>query len=675
MKRLPIFVSLLIIVVSCSKPSLPILELPALIGEGMVLQQNSDVVLWGEINPNRKIEITTSWGIRERVKADKEGNWSANIKTQGAGGPFEIAFQTSDTSTIVNDVYLGEVWLCSGQSNMEMTLTGWPPSDSINNSEEEIANADFPLIRLFNVARSTSAKPLTSCVGSWSVCSPETAQNYSATAYFFGRELHQKLNVPIGLITSSWGGTPAESWTSGEFVKEIPAYSDILESLDIAEIQYDSLMVWMERLPTLPIDMDNTDFYANLNYNDEALASVDFDDSSWDVLTVPSFWESTKLPGFDGVVWYRKKFEVPASLSGAQMTLYLGAIDDMDETFINGQKIGATMESGKWKEERNYTIPAGLLVEGENVLAVRVVDNMGGGGIYGDEEISLKNKSGKSIKLEGEWKYFPAAEIISNKIYFYTDEENFSSRPEVSFSFNAYTPTALYNAMIHPLIPYTIQGAIWYQGEANVGRGFEYRSLFPAMIECWRSVWNQGDFPFYFVQIAPFDYGEKEKSQTAELREAQFMTLDLPNTGMAVTMDIGNPENIHPANKQDVGKRLALWAMAKDYGFDSIAYSGPLYKSISIEGSKAIVRFNYVDGGLITKGADLTHFEIAGKDQMYHAAKAVIEDETVVVTSDKVTEPVAVRYGWSATAEPNLFNAAGLPASPFRTDDWRRLSE
>ena len=281
-----------------------------------------------------------------------DGNWSAKVKTQEAGGPFEIAFQTGDTSCIINDVYLGEVWLCSGQSNMEMPLKGLASPDPIRNSDEEIAKANYSQIRIFNVVRSTSAKPLKSCAGSWSVCTPETASDYSATAYFFGRELHQKLNVPIGLITSSWGGTPAESWTSATFLEDIPAYTGIAESIHAAEIQCDSLLMWMEKLPMIPIDMTDKAFYTNLDYDAETMANANYDDSAWDVIDVPSLWEETKLPGFDGVVWFRKNFEVPASLAGTQMTLNLGPIDDMDATYLNGTKIGETMESGKHQEEK-----------------------------------------------------------------------------------------------------------------------------------------------------------------------------------------------------------------------------------------------------------------------------------------------------------------------------------
>ena len=676
MKNLKVFFPVLfLLIISCSKPATPVLELPSLISDGMVLQQKTDAKLWGRSNPGDKISINTSWGTRASCRADRDGNWTAEIETREAGGPFEIAIQTRDTSTVISDVYLGEVWLGSGQSNMEMTLTGWPPNDTILNSASEIAHADYPEMRFFNVTRTVSASPLADCNGTWTICSPETAAKFSATAYFFGRALHKKLNVPVGIITSSWGGTPAEAWTPLEALEPMPAYADIAEKLKIAAVQYDSLLNWMQMLPYELINDEDKNYYAKIAVQDEKYASPDCDDALWDSHKVPLNWDKGKLPSFDGIVWFRHTFQVPAEMVGKEATLNLGPIDDMDITYLNGKKVGEIMELGKWQVSRHYTIPPGVLRKGENVLAVRIIDNTGGGGIYGSDPVTLTTKNGKSIVLDGEWKYLPVAEILSNKIFFYTDENTFYMQPKMIMRMGSSTPTTLYNGMIHPLVPFTIKGVVWYQGEANVGRGFEYRTLFPTMISSWRSVWDQGDFPFYYVQIAPYDYMEETPSPTAEVREAQLLSMSVPRTGMVVTMDIGNPKNIHPADKQDVGMRLALWALAKDYGYDTLVYSGPIYDSLKIEGNQARVYFNFVDGGLSAKDGPLTYFEIAGADQVYYPATAVIDGETVLVTSEKVAAPVAVRYGWSDIAEPNLFNASGLPASPFRTDSWKRLSE
>lgn len=301
---------------------------------------------------------------------------------------------------------------------------------------------------------------------------------------------------------------------------------------------------------------------------------------------------------------------------------------------------------------------------------------MGGGGIYSLSEIEISSPESKeSVVLNGDWKYLPVAELINTNLHFFDEENTFYSKPELSITMNHHTPTMLFNGMIQPVILYTIKGAIWYQGETNVGRGFEYRTLFPTLIECWRREWGQGDFPFYFTQLASWENSEDVSSSWAELREAQLLTMDLPNTGMIVTTDIGDTATIHPPNKQDIGKRLALWALAKDYGYDSLVFSGPIYDSMEVQGDNIIVYFNFGGSGLVAKDGPLSYFEIAGNDQIYYPAHAEIVENYVVVSSAKVTEPVAVRFAWSDIAQPNFFNGAGLPASPFRTDNWKRLSE
>lgn len=672
------FVTLLlpILLIACAKESSLRFELPSVISDGMVLQRDTEVVLWGKSAPRQKVTIVTSWGVRTKVKADANGSWQSNIKTGPAGGPYEVAFQTSDTAVTLTNILLGEVWICSGQSNMEMPLRGWPPVDTVMHSAREIANADYPQIRLFSVPRKTSAVRLDNCVGSWSECSPESVAGFSATAFFFGKKIHNEVGVPVGLIHTSWGGTPAEAWTSAEFMKDLPGYEHIADSLIIAKGELDTMMAWMKNLEVITIDGNDQDYYSKLDLKGQDIIKTDFNDSDWPVMPLPGFWEFSVLPEFDGIVWLRKTFEVPSGFENKELNLHLGAIDDMDIAYLNGEKIGEILQPGFWKDKRDYKIPAGKIKTGKNMLAVGIIDQMGGGGIYGPEDITLSvPNTKKTIVLNGDWKYMPVAEIIGEEIFLFTEEKPFTDRPKVSIPIGQNTPTVLYNAMINPLVPFTIKGAIWYQGEANVGRGFEYRTLFPAMINSWRSEWKQGDFPFYYVQIAPWEYGDEPRSSAAEVREAQLMTLSIPNTGMAVIMDIGNPRNIHPCYKEEVGNRIALWALAKNYGFDTLTFSGPLYNSILAEGNKIIVSFDYVDGGLVARGGDLTHFEVAGEDQVYYPAKAQIVDQTVVVTSEKVPNPVAVRYGWSATCEPNLFNAAGLPASPFRSDNWKRLSE
>jgi sialate O-acetylesterase len=674
MKKL-LFFLLPLLFFSCNRDSSIKFELPAIISSGMVLQRDTEATLWGKASPKQTVNITTNWGIKARTKADKSGLWQLKVKTGPAGGPYELAFQTSDTTVTLTNILFGEVWICSGQSNMEMPLMGWPPNDTIENSAREIANANFPQIRLFTVPRKVAMERNFNCVGNWSECSPETVPSFSATAFFFGKKIHQQVGVPVGLIHTSWGGTPAEAWTSPDFLKDFPVYSAIVDTMDYAKMEYDTMMAWMNKLERIQINEKDKSFYKTLDLKGQDYISADYDDSAWPTTPVPAFWEFTSLPEFDGIVWLRKSFEASENMINKELILHLGPVDDMDVVYLNGQKIGEIIEPGFWRLSRDYKVPANLLKVGNNVLTVCVIDQMGGGGVYGQGDITLTASRGKSIILNGDWKFKPVAEIMGTDIYIYAGDKNYNSKPKMSIAVGQNTPTTLFNGMINPLVPFTIKGAIWYQGEANVGRGFEYRKLFPAMINSWRAEWKQGDFPFYYVQIAPWEYGDEPRSSAAEIREAQMMTLSTPNTGMVVTMDIGNPVNIHPCNKEDVGSRLALWALAKDYGFDTISYSGPLYKSTKTEGNKIIVSFDFADSGLMAKGKELTYFEVAGEDQIYYPAKAEIIGLTVVVTSEKVAAPVAVRYAWSATAEPNLFNSDGLPASPFRSDNWKRLSE
>jgi len=675
MKNLIYLLAAFAIISGCARKSSSEFSLPSIISSGMVLQRNTQVNLFGKASPGENIGVVTSWGFRKTVKAGNDGKWLVPITTGDAGGPYQVAFQTKDTNVTLINVMIGEVWVCSGQSNMEMPLIGWPPNDTVMNSARTIASSENPQIRMFTVVKNIATEPLSDCSGEWVESNPETAVSFSATAYFFGKKLHEELNVPVGLIHTSWGGTPAESWTPEKFLKEVRGYENISDSLRIAFLQNDSLIRWVKTLPGDNIDINNRSFIEKIKNINLTYAGAGFVDTSWNEISVPSLWEGNQLPGFDGAVWMRCSFDLPAKMAGKNLKLSLGPIDDMDMTFMNGEKIGETMEPGNWKEDRNYDVPSSTLNEGKNVLAVCVFDFQGGGGIYGDQDITLSTARGEKITLQGNWKYLPIAEIRGGFFHYYSDEKPYSARPVISTPVNDHTPICLYNGMIHPIISYTIKGAIWYQGESNVGRGYEYRTLFPAMINGWREAWNQGNFPFYYVQIAPWDYGEDVPSSSAEIREAQLLSLNVPNTGMVVTTDIGNPVNIHPANKEEVGRRLALWALAKDYGMNSLVYSGPLYDSIAISGGSIRVYFTHAEGGLVNKGGPLTWFEIAGEDQQYYPAKATIDGETVIVNSDKVKEPVAVRFGWNMIAEPNLFNKAGLPASPFRSDNWKRLSE
>jgi sialate O-acetylesterase len=481
-------------------------RLPSVINSHMVLQQKSKVPLWGWANPGEIVSITTEWGKTSMVKTSGEGKWMVKINTPEAGGPYRITFRGENVIELT-DVLIGEVWVCSGQSNMVRSLKG-----SLD-SEQDIAQANFSKIRLFKAKLSAASKPQDDCDGNWNECTPENAKDFSAVAYYFGKELHDKLFVPIGLIQTAWGGSNAEAWMSIKALSGNTSFKPILDRFKIEKEEYQ-----------------------------------------------------------------------------IQKTTYDRSLTD-------------------WEK-----------------LAEEAV------------------KAGKPAPAK------PKSPVLSSN----------------------HSPSYLYNGMLYPFIPYGIKGVIWYQGENNAGNGrsYQYRQLLPDLISNWRKDWNLGSFPFYFVQLPPFNYKNPDGSALAELREAQLLTLSLKNTGMAVTMDIGDSLNVHPKNKKDIGKRLALWALAKDYKQKRIVYSGPIYKSMKIQDDRIIIAFEHIGGGLIASGGLLKTFTIAGEDKKFIKGSAVIIDNKIVVKALGINKPVAVRYAWRNSDVPNLFNKEGLPASSFRTDDW-----
>ncbi len=660
---------LILMNISC-KQEKAFITLPSIISNGMVLQQKTQIKLWGEANANASIVITAGWGKTIKTKANENGKWMAIINTPAAGPAFDIQFRNDDTVFTVHDVLLGEVWLASGQSNMEMPLEGWPPNDTIQNSETEINQAHFADIRVFTVNRAYSFIPQTNVSGQWEKADTSLVGEFSATAYFFAKKLHQKLKVPVGIIHSSWGGTPVESWISAEklhaaneFIPEIQA---IKEAIPLEQ----NLNNWLDSLPSITISDTVPEIsYETTEFMDSMCASQTFDDSQWASMQLPISWETTEVGHFDGNIWFRKMIEIPETWLNKNLILELGPIDDMDLSYFNGEKIGENLEDGLWQKKRIYKINKSLVINTINLIAIRVTDIQGGGGIYGnwnDLKIYPENDISKAISLAGEWKYLPTAEYRNNKFYLYNiANREYFARPKVPIQASPNTPTCLYNAMIAPLLQYTIKGAIWYQGESNVGRAKQYSKTFPLMIENWRKEWQLGNFPFYFVQIAPFQY--ESGTNSAPLRDAQRLSLRTPNTGMAVTLDIGDINNIHPANKKDVGERLALWALAKDYG-ESIVYSGPLYHQMKVENSLLRISFTHIGSGLMINGTTLKEFEIAGEDGIFYPAKATVNNNVVILQCEKVKNPKAARYAFSNAPDGNLFNKEGLPASSFTTE-------
>jgi len=661
-----------------SKSNSNFIKLPALFSDNMVLQQKAKVDFWGKANPGEEVVITAGWGVTARAEVKDDSTWIVKVMTKKAGGPYEVKIKIGDSTIVYKNVMLGEVWLCSGQSNMEMPLEGWP-DNIIKNSAEEIKEADYPDIRLYTVARALSAEPEFNCAGTWSECNPQTAAKFSAAAYFFGRKLYKELKVPIGLIHSSWGGTKIQSWTSGKYLRTFDDYDKTVDKIEASKGEIKKQKEWIYSHPVVDVSKKPADVqFKDLDFGDSSCSKTEFDDSRWHTMNLPAYWEITEVGGFDGAVWFRKKIEIPKSWMNTDLVLDLGPIDDMDRAYVNGAFVGEIEEAGFYQTPRVYKVPKDLVKDSILTIAVRVLDTGGGGGLWGNGvrmQIHPENPadSSQSISLEGEWKYLPVAEYLNNKFYVYKVEgQEFFERPKTEVSVDPNTPTMLYNGMIAPLIPYTIKGVIWYQGESNSDEPNDYNNyskLFPLMIKNWRADWKEGNFPFYYVQIAPWSYGDKSKSYM--IRWAQCQTLSVPNTGMAVTLDIGDLKTIHPADKQDVGLRLALWALAKNY-HKKVFYSGPVYKFMKIEKGKIILSFEYAGKGLVMKDENgNTNFLIAGKDQKFIKANVKVEGKKLIVYSDEVKEPAAVRYTWSNTAEATLFNEEGLPGSTFKTDDWK----
>ena len=620
-------------------------KLPDLFTSHMVLQQQKPIPVWGWTKPGEKVTVTMA-GQTQTAKADRSGRWQVNLSPVAAGGPYTMIVSGKSGSATLDDVLVGEVWLCSGQSNME-----WPLS-AAKNGKAEIAAANYPTIRQFYVPHVTATEPQSAVAGTWASCSPQTAGKFTAVGYFFARDLQKTLNVPIGLVHSSWGGTHSETWTSREAIASDAALRPSLDAIGKAsESAAEKSKALTDLIEKVQGNMPTPTEAAT--YRQTTLA-----DDAWPTMQLPILFDS-KLGNMDGVVWFRKTVAIPQNSDLKAVIINLGGIDDHDSTFVNGQLVGAVQA---YNEPRKYTIPAGVLTPGNNVIAIRLVDTGGGGGFMAKAEDMTLTGSNWAVPLAGDWHYKVTQ-------LFPSSTENGP---------NAH-PTLLFNAMLKPLVPYALRGVIWYQGESNAGRAKQYQTSFPLMITDWRKQWGE-DFPFLFVQLANFNSGggnSQKGSSWAELREAQTMALSLPNTGMAVTSDIGNPTDIHPTNKQDVGKRLAAEARRVAYK-QTLTSTGPQYKSLVVNGNEAILTFTNVGTGLTTpdKYGYLMGFEVASDDQQFHYARAEIKGDSVIVRADSVAKPVAVRYGWADdNGEVNLYNKDGFPAVPFRTDTWKMITE
>ena len=621
-------------------------QLASPFGDHMVLQQGRPVPVWGTADQGEKITVEFA-GKKKSAKAGTDGRWRVNLPALAVSAEsrtLTVSGSATAAPLKFTDVLVGEVWLCGGQSNMERQLGPRPPQHPIDHDRQEIAAAGHPLIRQFYVTQHSAFTPQTATTGAWTVCSPATAGDFTAVGYFFARDLQQAHPGPIGLIHSSYGGTPAEAWTSEAGLAGFPHYRDQIAQMQRAAV--DAVSARRDYLTRL------TQWFADNDPGSgrDSWSNPALDASGWETMSLPTLWEDAGHPGFDGVVWFRRSFDLPAGWSGRDVELRLSAIDDIDTTWVNGIEVGAT--SG-YNTPRAYHVPAALLKPAGNVIAVRVLDTGGGGGIWEHRfplEIAPMGGTDAPLPLTGPWQCRFSTAL---------DSQHW---PPLDATNSVSAPSVLYNAMIAPLVPYALRGAIFYQGEANAGRAKEYRTLLPALIADWRRLWGQGDFPFLFVQIAPF------REMGPEIREAQLLAWQATkNTAMAVTIDCGDADDIHPTHKQPVGARLALAARVLAYG-ESLEYSGPVFATLHTKDGKAVLGFAHLGGGLVAKDGPLFGFTLAGADGVFHPARAEITGDTVTVTAPEVAQPVAVRYGWASVPAGNLFSRAGLPASPFRTD-------
>lgn len=618
-------------------------RLPKLVSDGMVLQRNSNVRIWGWASEGEDIEV--SFQQRNYKTSTKNGKWEILLENPNIGGPYTM--QISGKNSIqLDSIYVGDVWLCSGQSNMELPMSRVAPK-----YPEEIKSADNAEIRYFQVPKEYNlTKKLDDFSGgNWISVNQNTIEGFAAIPYFFAKNIYEEYQIPIGLIDASLGGSPVEAWMSEKALKNFP------EAIaEVEKLKPEGVIDSLEQL-----DQDRIrNWYTTITAEDAGLKSgwktANFDDSDWEEFELPGL---LKQP-INGVIWFRKKFDLKSEFSGKPAGLLMGRIVDADSVFVNGTFVGNTTYQ---YPPRRYQIPENILREGENTITVKLISERGRGGFVTDKPYEI-NFPEKRIDLKGAWKYKvgKATEALQAQTFY------------------RWKPTGLYNAMIHPLLKYSIKGAIWYQGESNTGEPEKYSELFPKMIESWRENWHQeaSNFPFLFVQLANFMESRENPTDTnwARLREAQKAALNVPKTGMAVTIDVGEWNDIHPLDKKTVSDRLATAAKHLAYGDASVVPYGPIYTSSEIKNDSIILHFDAVGSGLkIKNNQELKGFAIAGNDKQFVWAKAKIEGDKVIVYSPQVKHPVAVRYAWADNPEnANLYNKEDLPASPFRTDQWKQ---
>lgn len=623
------------------------LSVSKLYGNNMVIQRGSPIKIQGKASLDTEVEV----GFNDKIYTtqSQEGSWEITLPSMTSGGPYDMLITSGKEEIKIENILIGDVWICSGQSNME-----WMVENSYDISQDIIDTEDTN-IRHFKVPRATANTPeIELAGGEWKVNAINNTGEFTAVGYFFAKQLRKHQDVPIGLINASWGGSRIEAWMSASCFENEDFDQEIISMKDEAEKTHQGqLEDWKKIFPEISMVDQGT-------LNDKYVwADPNFDDADWVDIKVPSTWEYM-FDGLDGIGWYRTTFDLNDEEAKHGIELGLGQIDDSDESFVNGVRVGGIF--GAYNAQRVYQVNSEILKPGRNVITVRVEDGGGGGGMAGEATMLYFKTSQRKESLAGTWKF---------RIGAYSN---------LSFSANQ-IPTLLYNKMIHPLHSFPIKGVLWYQGESNtnnIQEAKEYGNLFTSMIEDWRKRWNQEDFPFLYVQLANFMEAQSipAESNWATLRNAQAMALQLPNVGQAVIIDIGEKDDIHPKNKYDVGKRLSLLARKIAYGEELIS-SGPTYKSHQINGSEILISFDNIGTGLVSQwNAEgwLDEFSIAGDDGVFVWAKAKIEGDKVSVWSDNIKRPTQVRYAWADNPEKaNFYNQQGLPASPFKTSKISRI--
>ncbi len=624
--------TLLILIVSFNA-SAQELTIPRIFNNHMVLQHDADVRIWGWAKPEAVVSIVID-GEDVITSADDSGKWEAFLPKHEAGGPYTLNI-SSRKKISFNDVYFGDVWVAGGQSNME-----WPVGGNIDNMEAELNDTNYPEIRFYKVAQRISFSPMDDLdQGEWKVANKENAKAFSAVAWFFAKHNHSEKNVPVGIIDDNWGGTPAESWVPAARLLTVPGYEDAAAEMLNPDREWDNVL------------QDNQDKNAEkyrrvedqTEYLELGAHKADYNDSEWGEVELPN---QTPLRDF---VWLRKSFDLSTVTNGQ---LSFGNPGKFTQAFINGEKVYNKI----WSDDPMIIdIDSSVLKEGENVIAIRTVEDWANTTFIGSEKNFWIHVGDQKIDLSGTWKFSNTVEPPMPEVIRYE-----------------HRPGVLYNGMINPVAGYTIKGAIWYQGESNVDKNQYYNMLFESMIEEWRTAWNQGSFPFLFVQLANYQqkYEKPTDSGWARLQEAQTQTLSLANTGMATIIDIGDANDIHPRNKQDVGYRLWQSARHVAYNEDNV-YSGPMYRGHIIDGNQIVISYDHIGSGFMLRGSDtIEGFAVAGSDSVFYWADARIVDDKIIVSSPEVDDPVAVRYAWADNPDVSLYNKELLPAVPFRTDDW-----